>query len=90
MDLKEALKLPLTVSLVLLGMLAVNIAQTLIGIGAAHAAVTMAIAIVQAAIILWVSMEIRHHGGSVRLWSVAGFCWLMIMFALGMADYLTR
>ena len=40
--------------------------------------------------ILLFSMEIREEGGLMRFFAAIGFCWLSILLAMTMLDYLTR
>ena len=45
---------------------------------------------VMVAVVLLFSMEILHEPPLVRLFSVLGFCWVGILFAMTLIDYLTR
>jgi cytochrome c oxidase subunit 4 len=40
--------------------------------------------------VLLFSMEVRHEARLLRYYSLLGFCWLFILIAMTMLDYLTR
>jgi cytochrome c oxidase subunit 4 len=88
--LRRHLRTPVLTFLALLGLLAVNVT-----LGAtlpiAHVwAVELAVVTVMVAIILLVSMEIRHEPPLVRLFAGLGFFWVAILIGMTLTDYLAR
>jgi cytochrome c oxidase subunit 4 len=88
--LRRYLRTPVLTFLALLGLLAVNVT-----LGAtlpfAHVwAVELAVVTVMVAIILLVSMEIRHEPPLVRLFAGLGFFWVAILIGMTLTDYLAR
>lgn len=84
------MRTPVLTFLALLALLAVNVT-----LGAtrpfAHAwIVELLVVAVMAAIIVLVSMEVRHEPPLVRLFAGLGFFWVAILFAMTLTDYLAR
>ena len=52
--------------------------------------VALAIAISKATLVVWFFMGVRYNTSLTKVTVVAGFVWLLIMFLIGMSDYLTR
>jgi len=52
--------------------------------------VALSIAVAKASLVVWYFMGVRYNTPLTRVVVVAGFFWLLIMFGLGMSDYLTR
>ena len=52
--------------------------------------IALAIATLKLALIFTYFMRLRHSGGLVRIFALAGFFWLSIASVLTFADYLTR
>jgi len=52
--------------------------------------VAMVIAVVKACLIFWYFMHLKYSSKVVWLFAGAALMWLVIMFALGNADYFTR
>ena len=48
------------------------------------------VALAMVAVVLLFSMEILHEPPLIRLFSVLGFCWVGILFAMTLIDYTTR
>lgn len=71
-------------------LLALTLGAAFLPLGAAKPWVGYAIATGKAGLILWFFMEMRREDGIARLAALAGFVWLMMLFALTAADYLTR
>jgi cytochrome c oxidase subunit 4 len=81
----------LFVYLALLCLLALTIGSAqLLQLGAVKPFVNLGIAAIKAALIAWFFMHVREGSGLVRLFSVAALFWLMILFGLGLSDWLTR
>jgi cytochrome c oxidase subunit 4 len=58
--------------------------------GIMNVAVALSIAIAKASLVVWYFMGVRYNTPLTRVVVVAGLFWLLIMFGLGMSDYLTR
>lgn len=58
--------------------------------GVMNVAVALSIAIAKASLVVWYFMGVRYNTPLTRVVVVAGLFWLLIMFGLGMSDYLTR
>jgi cytochrome c oxidase subunit IV len=81
----------LLVYLALLCLLALTIgAAQLLHLGALKPVANLGIATVKAVLIAWFFMHVREGSGLVRLFSTAALFWLLILFGLGLSDYLTR
>ena len=74
----------------LLVLLATTIGSSMLPLGPLNPAINIGVAFAKAALIFWVFMDLCEASGLVRLFSVAAACWLVILFALGGADWLTR
>ncbi|WP_264048032.1 cytochrome C oxidase subunit IV family protein [Methylobacterium flocculans] len=88
--LRNRLRRPVLTFLALLGLLAVNVA-----LGATRPfeqvwIVELLVVAAMVAIILLVSMEVRHEPPLVRLFAGAGFFWVAILFGMTLTDYLAR
>ena len=88
--LRARLRVPLVVFGVLMACLALNMTLAFLKPFAAAGYVEMAIAAGMAATVLLFSMEITHQSPLIRLFSVIGFFWVGILFALTLMDFLTR
>jgi cytochrome c oxidase subunit IV len=81
----------LFVYLALLCLLALTIGSAqFLSLGAFKPVVNLGIAAIKAALIAWFFMHVREGGPLVRLFSVAALFWLVILFGLGLSDWLTR
>ena len=84
------LRVPLFSFLVLMGLLAVNVV-----LGATLPfpqvwIIQLLVLVTMVAVVLLFSMEVLHEPPLIRLFSVLGFCWVGILFAMTLIDYLTR
>ena len=52
--------------------------------------VALTIAVTKATFVVWYFMGVRYNTPLTKVVVVAGFFWLLILFGLGMSDYLTR
>jgi cytochrome c oxidase subunit IV len=52
--------------------------------------VALGIAVLKASLVVLFFMGVRHNTPLTKVVVVAGVLWLMILFTLGMSDYLTR
>lgn len=78
------------VYLALMILLGLTWGSAYLDLGALNTSLNIGIAIMKALLVLLVFMHIRWSSGLVRLFSCAGFFWLVIMLSLAMSDYLTR
>lgn len=74
----------------LLLLLAGTVAGAHVELGAGNIILSLGIAAAKAALIFWFFMHLKEGGALLRLIAVAAVLWLLIMFALSMADYATR
>ncbi len=74
----------------LLVLLAVTVAVAHVNLGAWSPLVAMTVAVVKAVLIVLYFMHVRHEVALVRVFAVAGFVWLGVMFVFLFSDYLTR
>ncbi|HEX4768910.1 MAG TPA: oxidase [Lichenihabitans sp.] len=84
------MRVPLFSFIALMGLLAVNV---LLGATLPFPQVWIVQLLVLAtmvAVVLLFSMEVLHEPPLIRLFSVLGFCWVGILFAMTLIDYLTR
>lgn len=80
----------LRVWLLLLGLGVINIATAYVPIGAWTWTITYPIAATMTALIMIYYMHLRDSTRLVRIVAGAGFFWLMLLFFISFADYLTR
>ena len=71
-------------------LLAVTVGANFIDLGSLNVAVALLIALVKAALILWIFMEVRHRGPMLWLFAGAGFFWLVLLLVMMMGDYASR
>jgi cytochrome c oxidase subunit 4 len=76
--------------LVLLILLGLNIAGSFLDLGAFNRPLTIAIAALQAFLIIGFFMYMRTAAPVPRIAAAAGFVWLLIMMGLTLSDYRTR
>ena len=67
-----------------------TVALSLAELGEWHFAVGAAIAVVKAALVVGVFMELARGSARTKLVAAAGLFWLGILVTLTMSDYLTR
>jgi cytochrome c oxidase subunit 4 len=82
--------IPGAVWVALLMLLAATVASAYIPLGAFNTVLNMAIAAMKVALIAVFFMKLRSSKPLVRLVSVAGIFWLILMFSLTAGDYLMR
>jgi cytochrome c oxidase subunit 4 len=58
--------------------------------GVLNTAVALGIACTKASLVIWFFMGVRFNTPLTKVVVVSGFVWLLILFGLGMSDYLTR
>jgi cytochrome c oxidase subunit 4 len=52
--------------------------------------IALTIAVVKASLVVLFFMGVRHNTPLTKVTVIAGFFWLLILFGLGMSDYVTR
>jgi hypothetical protein len=52
--------------------------------------VALGIACTKATLVIWFFMGVRYNTSLTKVTVVSGFLWLLILFGLGMSDYLSR
>ena len=58
--------------------------------GVLNTPVALGIAVTKASLVILFFMGVRHNTPLTKVVAVSGFVWLLILFGLGMNDYLTR
>ena len=58
--------------------------------GFLNTAVALTIACFKATLVIWFFMGVRYNTPLTKVVVVSGFVWLLILFGLGMSDYLSR
>lgn len=76
--------------LALMLLLASTVTGSLVFTGAAGAAVSLGIAFAKSGMIFWKYMHVGEQPGLLRVTAFAAAAWLIILFLLTAADYLTR
>lgn len=61
-----------------------------VDLGIANTAVALAVAITKASLVIIFFMGVKWNTPLTKTVAISGFVWLMILFALGLNDYLTR
>ena len=80
----------LLVFIALMALLWATIAAASINLGAFNTPVALAIAGIKASLVILFFMQVRYGSNLVKIFAVAGFFWLLILFLFTMADYVTR
>lgn len=71
-------------------LLAATIGVSFLHLGAFNPILNFGIAATKAALIAWFFMHLRAASGVVRLFAGAALFWLLIMFGLGLSDWIAR
>jgi cytochrome c oxidase subunit IV len=74
----------------LLGLLALTVAAAHLPLGEWSVVTALSIAAAKAVLIGLYFMHLRHADNLVRVFSLAGLFWLLLLMTLVMADYVTR
>lgn len=82
--------MPAAIWLALLLLLAITIGAAYLPLGPGNGVVSMGIAACKAALILLFFMELKTSSALLRLASLAGVFWLVLMFSPTFGDYLSR
>lgn len=76
--------------LALLGLLAATYGVSFLHLGILNPLLNLTIAVAKAGLVAWFFMHLRGASGLVRLFAAAALFWLVVLFALGLNDWLTR
>jgi cytochrome c oxidase subunit IV len=71
-------------------LLAATMGVSQLELGALNPILNLAIAAAKAFLIVWFFMHVREGAPLVRLFAFAGLFWLLLLFGLSLADWLTR
>ena len=58
--------------------------------GAFNTPIALTIAVVKATSVVWFFMGVRNNTPLTKVAAISGFVWLLILFGIGMSDYMTR
>ena len=81
---------PLLVWAVLVALLLISLGAAFLPLGPAKTSISLGIAGLKAGLIAFVYMRLDLASGLVRLAALAGLIWVIFMFALTCADFMTR
>lgn len=89
-EVREAMRGPVIVFIVLMALLAVNVT-----LGAFHPhgrlwPLELSIVAIMVSVTILFSMEALHQVAMIRLFSMLGFVWVGVLFGMTMLDYLSR
>ena len=76
--------------LALVILLSMSVAGSFAFTGPVNILVSFGTATIKGALILWFYMHLKEESGLSRIMAVAAIAWLLILFLLTSADYLTR
>jgi cytochrome c oxidase subunit IV len=62
----------------------------LVDFGIFNTVVALTIAVAKATLVVWFFMGVRYNTPLTKVVAISGFLWLLILFFVGMSDYLTR
>jgi len=78
------------VALALLVLFILTIAVAYVHLGPFNVYIAVTIAVIKATLVVLYFMHVRYHTRLTWIFASAGFLWLIILFALTLADYATR
>jgi cytochrome c oxidase subunit 4 len=78
------------VDVVLLGLLAATYGVSFLHLGILNPILNLSIAVAKAGLVAWFFMHLRAASPAARLFAGAALFWLVILFALGLSDWLAR
>src|ERR1043165_6582786 len=85
---------PVRVSVTIFALLLVFTLSTVVvashDFGFLNTAIALGIACTKATLVIWFFMGVRYNTSLTKVAVVSGFAWLLILFGIGMSDYLTR
>ncbi len=80
----------LLVDAALLLLLAATYGVSFLHLGILNPILNLSIAVAKAGLVAWFFMHLRRATGIVRMFAGAAMLWLVIMFGLGLNDWLSR
>src|SRR5881409_4318294 len=83
-------KVYFVIFLALLVLTAVTVTVSFYDLGRLNAVVALTIAVFKATLVILYFMHLRYSSRLTQVVVAAGVCWLIIMIALTLSDYLTR
>lgn len=86
----EPIRLYLTIFFALMGLTALTVFASTVDLGPLNNLVAMAIALSKATLVVLFFMHVRHSNNLTKATVIAGFFWLIILFAFTFADIDTR
>lgn len=78
------------VYIVMLVLLGISMGAALLDLGPFKPLVHLGIAGIMALMLIWFFMHAREATPLIRIFALAGFTWLLLLFGLGLNDVLTR
>ncbi len=81
---------PLAVWVVLIILFAATLGSAYLPLGTGNVAINLAIAVAMVAVLATFLMDLRNSTALIRIIAAAGGFWIIIMFSLTFADYLSR
>jgi cytochrome c oxidase subunit 4 len=58
--------------------------------GGLNVIVALGIAVTKATLVVWFFMGVRFNTPLTKVVAISGFLWMLILFGIGMSDYLSR
>ena len=58
--------------------------------GVFNTPIALTIAVTKATLVIWFFMGLRYNTPLTKVAAVSGFVWLLILFIIGMSDYISR
>jgi cytochrome c oxidase subunit 4 len=58
--------------------------------GILNTAIALTVACFKATLVIWFFMGVRYNTPLTKVAVISGFVWLLILFGLGMSDYVSR
>ena len=78
------------VFLALMVLTAVTVGVAFVDLGVWNDVVALGIAFIKATLVVMIFMNVRHSARLSKLTVLSGLVWLVILFGLTLADYMTR
>jgi cytochrome c oxidase subunit 4 len=85
-----SVRLYVTIFLALMTLTGLTVLAGYQDFGFANTIIALSIAVTKASLVVLFFMGVRHNTPLTKVTVIAGFFWLLILFGLGMSDYLTR
>ena len=85
-----SIRMLLTIFGSLLVFTAITVFAAGVDMGALNTPVALAIAMTKGSLVVLFFMGVRHNTPLTKTVAISGFVWVLILFAMGMNDYLTR